>query len=199
MKKTILLFMSICLAFSAMAEDKNQEYVVDDEGNVVFSRIIEDIPMSKAELYEAACKYISTAYRDTKYKIVKNSAEAGTVVGEGEYVHFHEANYYPSSYFLNAPIILRADAKDGRVRLSAIVSYYTGTRTNVNKREEIHDRISECPPIVPKADKSDKLYDRRKKLYEKAFVVLSEKVKKTLGEFEESIKASRSAAADDNW
>lgn len=198
MKKIILLFMSMCLAFSAMAEDKNKEYVIDSEGNIVFSRIIEDIPMSKAKLYEAAYKYISTAYRDTKYKIVKNSAEDGTVAGEGEYIHFHEANYYPSSYFLNAPIILRADAKDGRVRLSAIVSHYTGTRTNINKREEIHDRISECPPIA-KVDKSEKLYDRRKKLYEKAFVVLSEKVKKTLKEFEESLKASRSAAADDNW
>lgn len=198
MKKIILLFMSMCLAFSAMAEDKNKEYVIDSEGNIVFSRIIEDIPMNKAKLYEAAYKYISTAYRDTKYKIVKNSAEDGTVAGEGEYIHFHEANYYPSSYFLNAPIILRADAKDGRVRLSAIVSHYTGTRTNINKREEIHDRISECPPIA-KVDKSEKLYDRRKKLYEKAFVVLSEKVKKTLKEFEESLKASRSAAADDNW
>ena len=188
----------MCLAFSATAEDKNQEYVIDSEGNIVFSRIIEDIPMSKAELYEAAYKYISTAYRDTKYKIVKNSAENGTVAGEGEYIHFHEANYYPSSYFLNAPIILRADAKDGRVRLSAIVSHYTGTRTNINKREEIHDRISECPPIA-KVDKSEKLYDRRKKLYEKAFVVLSEKVKKTLREFEETLNVSRSAAADDNW
>ena len=198
MKKIILLFMSMCLAFNVMAEDKKQEYVIDDEGNVVFSRIIEDIPMSKAELYEAAYKYISTAYRETKYKIIKNSAEDGIVAGEGEYVHFHEANYPPSSYFLNAPIILRVDAKDGRARLSAIVSYYTGTRTNINKREEIHDRISECPPIT-KGDKSEKLYDRRKKLYEKAFVVLSEKVQKTLGDFEHSLKAARSASADDNW
>lgn len=189
--------MSICLSFSAMAEDK-KGYVVDSGGDVVFTRIIEDIPMSKAELYEAAYKYISTAYRDTKYKITKNSAEDGTVVGEGEYIHFHEANYYPSSYFLNAPIILRADAKDGRVRLSVVLSYYTGTRTNINKREEIHDRISECPPLS-EMGKGDKLYDRRKKLYEKAFVVLSEKVEKTLKEFEESIKASRSSAVDDNW
>lgn len=181
-----------------MAEDKKQEYVIDDEGNIVFTRIIENIPMSKAELYEAAYNYINTAYRDTKYKITKNSAEVGTVVGEGEYLHFHEANYYPSSYFLNAPIILRADTKDGRVRLSVTVSYYTGTRTNVNKREEIHDRISECPPIS-KMDKKEKLYDRRKKVYEKAFVVLSEKVQKTLGEIEDAIKAARSAAADDNW
>ena len=198
MKKILLLFMSMCLAFSAMAEDKDQEYVIDSDGNIVFTRIIEDMPMNKAELHEAAYQYISTAYRDTKYKITKNSAEDGTVVGEGEFIHFHEANYYPSSYFLNAPIILRADAKDGRVRLSAIVTHYTGTRTNVNKREEIHDRISECPPIK-KMDKSEKLYDRRKKLYEKAFVVLSEKIKKTLGELEDALKASRSAAADDNW
>ena len=41
--------------------------------------------------------------------------------------------------------------------------------------------------------------DKSEKLYEKAFVVLSEKVKKTFGEFEDSLKASRSAAADDNW
>ena len=198
MKKVLLVFMSMFLVFSAMAEDKDQEYVIDSDGNIVFTRIIEDMPMNKAELHEAAYQYISTAYRDTKYKVTKNSAEDGIVVGEGEFIHFHEANYYPSSYFLNAPIVLRADAKDGRIRLTVTLSHYTGTRTNVNKREEIHDRISECPPIS-KIDKGEKLYDRRKKLYEKAFVVLSEKVKKTLGEFEEALKAARSTAVDDNW
>lgn len=198
MRKTIFSILCLCLSLSVFAQKEATDYTIDNDGNVVFVRIVEDLSMSKQEIYNAAYKYISTAYRDTKYKIVKNSDEDGIVVGEGEYVHFHEANYPPSSYFLNAPIVLRADAKDGRVRLSAILSYYTGTRTNINKREEIHDRISECPPIA-KGDKSEKLYDRRKKLYEKAFVALSEKVQKTLGELENSLKAARSAAADDNW
>ena len=188
----------MCLSISLFAQKETADYTIDSEGNIVFVRILEDLSMSKQEIHGAAYKYISTAYRDTKYKIVNNSEEDGIVVGEGEYVHFHEANYYPSSYFLNAPIVLRVDAKDGRARLTVMLSHYTGTRTNVNKREEIHDRISECPPIA-KRDKSEKLYDRRKKLYEKAFVVLSEKVQKTLGEFEHSLKAAGSAAVNDNW
>lgn len=73
----------------------------------------------------------------------------------------------------------------------AMLNHYTIARTNVNKREEIHDRISECPPIV-KGEKSENLY-------EKAFVVLSEKVQKTLGEFEHSLKAAGSATVNDNW
>lgn len=186
------------MSISIFAEKENTEYTIDSEGNIVFVRILEDLSMGRQEIYNAAYKYISTAYRDTKYKIVNNSAEDGLVVGEGEYIHFHEANYPPSSYFLNAPIVLRVEAKDGRARLSLIVSHYTGTRTNINKREEIHDRISECPPIA-NGNKSDKLYDRRKKLYEKAFVVLNGKVTKTLDELESSLKASASSALDDNW
>ena len=189
------------MSVSIFAEKETTEYTIDSEGNIVFVRILEDLSIGKQDIYNAAYNYISTAYRDTKYKIVNNSEEDGLVIGEGEYIHFHEASYPPSSYFLNAPIILRVDAKDGRARLSAILSHYTGTRTNINKREEIHDRISECPPIA-NSNKGEKLYDRRKKLYEKAFVVLSEKVKKTLGELENSLKAARSSAAsatEDNW
>ncbi|MCH5178427.1 MAG: DUF4468 domain-containing protein [Prevotellaceae bacterium] len=198
MNKLLLIICALCLSVNIFADKENNEYTIDGEGNVVFTHILENLSMSKQEIYDAAYKYISTAYRDTKYRIIKNSAEDGIVAGEGEFVHFHEANYYPSSYFLNAPIILRVDNKDGRARLSAIVSHYTGTRTNINKREEIRDRVSQCPPIA-KGDKSEKLYDRRKKLYEKAFVVLSEKVKKTLNEFANSLKASRSAATNDDW
>jgi 2-methylcitrate dehydratase PrpD len=114
------------------------------------------------------------------------------VAGEGEYLQFHEDRIFPSSYFLNAPITLRVDAKDGRARISVILSYYTGKRSNINESEDIHDRISEFQPV-------NESQTERRKLYNAAFPVLFQKAQKTLKEVEEVLKSTRSSVPDTDW
>lgn len=186
---TIIAF---ALALTSQAQVKGQDYMVDKNGDVVVAKVVEGLALQRHEIYIAALKYLENAYKDTKYKIVINSPENGVVTGEGEYLQFHEDRIFPSSYFLNAPITLRVEAKDGRARISVILSYYTGKRSNINTSEDIHDRISEFQPV-------NERQTERHKLYNAAFPVLFQKAQKTLNEVEEVLKSTRSSVPDTDW
>jgi hypothetical protein len=180
------------LNLSALAQIKGQDYVVDKNGDIMITKIVEGLTIQRNEIFSVALNYMEYAYKDTKYKIVINSPENGVVAGEGEYLQFHEDRIFPSSYFLNAPITLRVDAKDGRARISVILSYYTGKRSNINESEDIHDRISELQPV-------NESQTERRKLYNAAFPVLFQKAQKTLKEVEEVLKSTRSSVPDTDW
>lgn len=183
---------AIALALIPQVQVKGQDYTVDQSGDVVVAMVVEGLALQRQDIYNAALKYLENAYKETKYKIVVKSLENGVVAGEGEYLQFHEDRIFPSSYFLNAPFTLKIDAKDGRARISVILSYYTGKRTNINESEDIHDRISLFYPFNKKQTK-------RRSLYNAAFPVLYKKALKTLSEVEEVLKSTRSSAPDTDW
>ena len=193
MKRVFITLIVISfLNLSALAQIKGQDYVVEKNGDIMISQIVDGLAIQKNEILSVALKYMEDAYKDTKYKIVINSLENGVVAGEGEYLQFHEDRIFPSSYFLNAPITLRVDAKDGRARISVILSYYTGKRTNINTSEDIRDRISEYQPV-------NESQTERRKLYNAAFPVLFQKAQQTLKEVEEVLKSTRSSIPDTDW
>lgn len=193
MKRVFITLIVISfLNLSALAQIKGQDYVVEKNGDIMISQIVDGLAIQKNEILSVALKYMEDAYKDTKYKIVINSLENGVVAGEGEYLQFHEDRIFPSSYFLNAPITLRVDAKDGRARISVILSYYTGKRTNINTSEDIRDRISEYQPV-------NESQTERRKLYNAAFPVLFQKAQKTIKEVEEVLKSTHSSIPDTDW
>ena len=183
---------AILFSLVAIAQIKGQDYTVDKSGNVVVSKIVEGLALQRDDIYLAALKYLENAYKDTKYKIVINSKENGVVAGEGEYLQFHEDKFFPYSYFLNAPFTLRVDTKDGRAKLSIILSYYTGKRSNINESIDIHDQVSAFQPV--NEDESE-----HRKLYTKAFQKLYEKISKTLNEVETVLKSTRSSLPETDW
>ena len=183
---------AILFSLVATAQIKGQDYTVDKSGNVVVYKIVEGLALQRDDIYLAALKYLENAYKDTKYKIVINSKENGVVAGEGEYLQFHEDNFFPYSYFLNAPFTLRVDTKDGRAKLSIILSYYTGKRSNINESIDIHDQVSAFQPV--NEDESE-----HRKLYTKAFQKLYEKISKTLNEVETVLKSTRSSLPETDW
>ena len=183
---------AILFSLVAIAQIKGQDYTVDKSGNVVVSKIVEGLALQRDDIYLAALKYLENAYKDTKYKIVINSKENGVVAGEGEYLQFHEDNFFPYSYFLNAPFTLRVDTTDGRAKLSIILSYYTGKRSNINESIDIHDQVSAFQPV--NEDESE-----HRKLYTKAFQKLYEKISKTLNEVETVLKSTRSSLPETDW
>ena len=183
---------AILFSLVAIAQIKGQDYTVDKSGNVVVYKIVEGLALQRDDIYLAALKYLENAYKDTKYKIVINSKENGVVAGEGEYLQFHEDNFFPYSYFLNAPFTLRVDTKDGRSKLSIILSYYTGKRSNINESIDIHDQVSAFQPV--NEDESE-----HRKLYTKAFQKLYEKISKTFNEVETVLKSTRSSLPETDW
>ena len=191
-RRILITLLAIASVLNVLPQIKGQDYSIDKDGNVVVAKIAEGLALQKHDIYMAAQKYMKDAYKDTKYKIVINSLENAVVAGEGEYLQFHEDNFFPYSYFLNAPILLRVDAKDGRARISIILSYYTGKRSNINETINIHDRISEFQPI-------NESQTEKRKLYTKAFSVLYQKCQETLKEVEEVLRATRSSVPDTDW
>ena len=191
-RRFFFFFFAILFSLVAIAQIKGQDYTVDKSGNVVVSKIVEGLALQRDDIYLAALKYLENAYKDTKYKIVINSKENGVVAGEGEYLQFHEDNFFPYSYFLNAPFTLRVDTKDGRAKLSIILSYYTGKRSNINESIDIHDQVSAFQPV--NEDESE-----HRKLYTKAFQKLYEKISKTLNEVETVLKSTRSSLPETDW
>ncbi len=182
------------MTMTGRAQINDEDYIVDKNGDVIIACIVDSLHLQKHEIYSAALKYMQEAYKDTKYKIVVDSPSDNVVAGNGEYLQFHEANFFPYSYFLNAPFTLRVEAKDNRARISITLSYYTGKRSNINETKDIHDRISSFQPI-----KEDELEHR--KLYGKAFVVLYNQVKKTINEVAGVLKStvSSESALDSDW
>lgn len=191
-RRTLITIIATILTLTVQSQIKGQDYIIDKNGNVVVVKVLEGLSLQRNEIYAAALKYLENAYKETKYKIVINSPENGIVAGEGEYLQFHEDRIFPSSYFLNAPMMLRVDAKDGRARISVILSYYTGKRSNINESEDIHDRISEFQPV-------NENQEERRKLYNEAFPVLIQKAQKTIKEVEEVLKSTYSSVPDSDW
>lgn len=191
-KRLFVTVIAVALALTSLAQVKGKDYTVDKNGDVVVAKVVEGLALQRHEIYTAAQKYLENAYKDTKYKIVINSPESGVVAGEGEYLQFYEGRIFPSSYFLNAPFILRVDAKDGRARISVILSYYTGKRSNINESEDIRNRISEFQPV-------NESQTERHKLYNAAFPKLFQKAQNTVKEVEEVLKSTPSSAPDTDW
>lgn len=102
MKKYCLVFLVLLFVKAVSAQIKGTDYVVNDNKDVIVTRIIEGLPLQKTEIYTVARRYMEEAYKETKYKIVMDSHESGIITGEGTFDNFHEANYFPYSYFLSA-------------------------------------------------------------------------------------------------
>ena len=107
-------------------------------------------------------------------------------------MQFHEDNFFPYSYFLDAPVILRNHRKDARARIMITFSYYTGKRSNINETIDIHDRISNFSPV-------NEAESEHRKLYGKAFPILLQKASKTIGEVDAALRSTLSSAPSADW
>lgn len=168
-------------------------YIVDKNGNVVFSVIHENLSVSKDQIYEAALKYLQEAYKDTRYEISYNNKDKGIVVGSGEFIAFYESSNLISSQTFNVNFFVRVDVKDGRVRIQFIAKQYKVTSLNDVKSDEVED--VDIASVAPIADNKT-----NKKNYIKAFDALEQLVFKTLNNVMEAIKAAQAPVVDgDEW
>ena len=68
--KRLMLTLFLAMTVMVMARAADGDYTVDDDGNVTISKIVEGINANKADIYSSARKYITNAYKVTKYRIV---------------------------------------------------------------------------------------------------------------------------------
>lgn len=188
--KCIIISLLLTIAGSGMVRAAEDDYKVDDEGNIVVSKVVEGINAGKADIYAAALKYIKNAYKVTKYQITTENEKVGTIIGKGNLLNYYSKTIFPSTYYISSDIFLRIDAKEGRVRISVYAQEYGGQRQNANITEELHVRISDAPPV------GDKVIEESS-LYVKAFPLLLEQMEKILAEVEETLSKMVSVAVED--
>jgi hypothetical protein len=190
MKKLLTILVVLASVFSLSAQSKTT-YKVDSKNNVVFTSIIEDLPLSRDEIYKAALSYLETAYKDTRYKITLSSPENGSVAGTGNFASIHEHSNLTSSKIISADFTLRVDAQDGRARMQIIVRKYDLVVLCDTKSKRDEDVL--VSSVAPIADNST---DRKN--YTKTFEKLSALVDRTFDSVATTLKNTTSAAPADN-
>lgn len=164
------------------------EYKQDDNGNVVYTLILENLPHSKKDVYKAAKKYFETAYKNTKYNISYESEKDGIIVGTGSFQQYFQGGNAIKVMTFNVDFQLRVDAKDNRARLQLIAKDYSvATISDIGSNEKTNVTITTVAPFSENKD--------NKKTYNKAFESLTEITEKTLKEASEYIQ-SYSASLD---
>lgn len=183
MSSYIKLFILSVLLFNFNVSYSSEiEYKTKDDGNVVFTMTLENLPHSKGDIYKAAKKYFETAYKNTKYKITYESEGDGIIVGTGSFQQFYQGGNAIKVMTFNVDFQLRVDAKDNRARLQVIAKdYEIATISDLGGNEKANICISSVSPLTDNKD--------NKKTYKKAFENLTELVEKTLIETSESIKS----------
>ena len=183
MKKSFRAFFFAALtAVSLQCAAGEMTYKADDNGNVIYTLMLEELPHSASDVYGAAKKYFDSAYKHTKYKITYDSAEDGIVIGTGSFQQFFQGGNVVKVITFNVDFQLRVDAKDNRARLQLIAKdYILSTLNDLSANEKTSVSIVTVAPIAENKD--------NKKLYKNAFDAMSELVAKTMNEAAESIRS----------
>lgn len=191
----LLTLFSLISGFTASAEDEAMPaYEVDRNKNVVFTILLEGLPLSQTEVFQAAVDYLNNEYKTSRYEIAHNLPEKGIVVGTATLNSFYENNGLRSSSIFSVDYQLRVDAKDGRARVQVILTDYKETElSDTGNKKVIETLISEVAPV------SDNKSGNKRK-FKKAFEKLQEYVERVLVSTSQSLKNARPAPdANDNW
>lgn len=185
MKRITSLLLLIIALFCAKAES----YTVDNAGNTVFSRTIEGLGLTAAEIHAAAVEHMENAYKDARYNITDNNATNGSVAGEARLNGIHHQNGIIASQVFSATVKLRVDAKDGRARIRLIArNYDVKQMSDVAKGSEEELLISQCEPVGSV---------NSGKGFSKAFETLSGIAEKLLNSAEKDIRNTQPAETED--
>lgn len=129
MKKGTLLLVcclacTLCFSQSKkeMLSELKGKWLLDNSGNITFSKVI-DIPnKSKDDLYLAALSYFTYNYNSADDVVQVKDKEAGTIIGRGMYTKVHLLGYTKQPVYTTH--VVRLDLKDEKVRVIVTLQEY---------------------------------------------------------------------------
>lgn len=188
-RRALPLLFVIITSFASFAQGDG--YKIDENNNVIFSAVVENIPATKTDILAAAEKVLRDAYKDTKYEITHSSAQDGFVIGVGQIDGFHEKSGVLNIVTINLEYKIRVDAMNNRARIQLIASDWQVAKFKDTGGKEIHRvKIVDVKPIGE--DKTDK------GMFEKAFQKLQDFSDRKLKSISEHLQHTESAPASDN-
>ena len=174
------------------AEEARGKYKVEANKSITMTKVFEGLNMDAKKGLEVASQYIEEAYQLCRFSIDVVNDEKNFVIAKGTFENFETYSFIPHEYIFNAPITIRFDAKEGRLRMMAILTTYEGTRMMHNDYSPFSENISELPPVNENSTE-------KKKMYTKVFVTLFNKVQELFDEAETFIQSHNGIEVDEDW
>lgn len=137
---------------------------IDENKDLVFTKIVQNIKITKDEIYNRALSFYIRTYKDAKSVLQQQDKEAGIIIGKGLFSDFYISkgtfkylgNKNTVSDYYSAYHIMRIDIKDGRARIIVTVNSYDIKPIFVtssivasvpNEQPTVNKRIVDCQPI----------------------------------------------------
>ncbi len=168
------------------------KYKVDTNKNISIVRTIEGLNMDAQTAIKTAQEYMEEAYQICKFSIDVLNEEKYFVIAKSSLDNFETYAIYPNDYTFNAPITMRFDAKEGRLRMMVVLTTYEGIRINGNIYDPFSTTIADVPPVNENSTE-------KKKMHIKAFLSLYNRVQDLFDEAEVYIQNRNGAQVDEDW
>lgn len=174
------LILSFLILFSTLAFA--QDYTIED-GNVVVSKVVENIEGSKDEIYNRVKSYFVRSYGDANSVIQTDDKSGGLIIGKGLYTNLATSKGFSSYGVLDAYHIIRVDIKEGKIRIICSASDMVGDFKIIKDLKKVQFRIIDYIPFTDK-DNSNVT----KKAHAQAFESLIKNMKGSIAGIEDAVK-----------
>lgn len=122
MKRIFVLIVLILLSQSIFSQEKLNEILPLENGNVIYTEVVEVQNVDKKELYSRAKKWIVLKYKSANDVIQLDDKEDGTIIGKGNF----NIKYYSRNPKIEHTI--QIETKDGRFKYSISNFIYSDIR-----------------------------------------------------------------------
>lgn len=200
MKKILLLIILSCAVSGYSQTKKNKKLIqeieglweVDDNGNITYSKIIEDINLSRDEIYTRALAYFTYNYGDGDSVVQVEDKEKGIIIAKGLYANTHIGGALVA-YLFDTWHVLRIDIKDKRVRILLSLTDYKYTVSGGNTPDAVNKvPINSNYPITEKG--------YAKNQFAQAFYKSHKRAQVSLNAIEKALKEGNTFKTEkDDW
>ena len=184
------------------AENLGQQLQLDKNNGISYVQIIPAEGKTKDELYVLLNYWFTATFNDANSVIKLNDKELGTIIAQGYVADIAQHAGGTNSYNVNIRPVIKCDIKDGRVRVTYTIPFYSvnvavgggwigALGGTIPTRSDENWTLDTCFPFVKK--------DSHKKTSSKALVMAHAYSNVVMDKIEECIKNGLTGNEDDNW
>ncbi|WP_165026067.1 MULTISPECIES: DUF4468 domain-containing protein [unclassified Dysgonomonas] len=174
-------------------ESDKSMYTIDGK-NIVVSKVIDNVPGTKDEIYIKTKNFFARNYKDANSVLQTDDKESGVIIGKGSFPELKEwTDLFGTKSLLSAYHILRVDIKDGRIRvICSADEWFLYKVTGKGARSSDEGYIIDYAPFTNK-----RFVDKGKQT--EAFINLVGSMNATIDSLEKSIKDGALKQETDEW
>ena len=184
------------------AENLGQQLQLDKNNGITYVQIIPAEGKTKDELYVLLNYWFTATFNDANSVIKLNEKELGTIIAQGYVADIAQHAGGTNSYNVNIRPVIKCDIKDGRVRVTYTIPFYSvnvavgggwigALGGTIPTRSDENWTLDTCFPFVKK--------DSHKKTSSKALVMAHAYSNVVMDKIEECIKNGLTGNENDNW